>query len=573
MNKEDFIVLSIKFGGHDTSAALMINGTLIAACEQERYTLDKHSRLFPNDAIADCLKIGGINIDQVNELAFVNDLKYFIRELYLRPALTNDDRLRFLMEDIDNLKTQYYMDERIRKETNYKGEIKYYRHHLCHLASSYFPSGFEDALLVSYDGMAELETGMIAIGKKGNIEITHDKNLYPHSLGLLYSAITFYLGWRHHYDEGIIMGLAPYGNPNEKIPSHDLTYYEVFKEILQECGPYDFIINQDWMAYYRQRDVWVSDKFKAIFGPKRNYDDELTQHHKNIAAALQYRLEEVILKQLKHAKEEYGISKLCLAGGVALNCSMNGKVMSSGIFDDIFVQPAAGDAGTTIGACYLAQQAHQKELKPKKMHNFYLGSRFNENEIKEQVETSQLDFSKPKDLYSLVAERLKEGKIVSWFQGAAEFGPRALGNRSILCRPFPVDMKDYINARVKFREEFRPFAPAVLAEYASEYFQIKQESPHMLYAQQAQPSQFDSIAATVHVDNSCRVQTVKPENNERFYKLIQAFHKLTGIPVILNTSFNVKGQPIVNTPEQAISCYQSTNLDCLVIGEYFVEKK
>lgn len=573
MTSDKYSVLSIKYGGHDTAAALMIDGELIAACEQERYTRDKHSRLFPIDAVNDCLKIGNLTIDDIDELAFVNDLKYFIRETYLKPALQNDDRLGFLIKDIDIIKTNYEMEDTLRRETSFKGKITYRLHHLCHLASSYYPSGFSEALLVSYDGIGEIETGMIGLGKNGKIEIVHSNNHNPHSLGLLYSAVTFFLGWKHHCDEGIIMGLAPYGNPHAKIPGRTESYYDIFCEILKETGDYDFEVNQEWMAYYRIRDTWVSDKFKEVFGQKREYQDELTQHHKDIAAALQYRLEEVVLNQLKKARAEFGMSKIALAGGVCLNCSMNGKILASGLFDEVFVQPAAGDAGTTIGACYLAHQEHSQNLVPVKMHNFYKGSRAEDEQLEKLIQNSSHNFKKPDDIYTYTAQKLNEGKIIAWFQGASEFGPRALGNRSILCKPYPASMKDHLNKQVKFREEFRPFAPAVMAEYATDYFEVSQESPHMLMAVQVRKDKRDKVPAIVHVDGSCRVQTVKPENNERFYKLLHAFHKLTEVPVLLNTSFNVKGQPIVNTPQEAIDCYLSTKIDCLIVGDYVLEKE
>jgi carbamoyltransferase len=569
---EKYTVLSIKYGGHDTSAAIMIDDKLIAACEQERYTLDKHSRLFPIDAIKDCLNIASCTIDEVDELAFVNDLKYYIQEYYLKPAIKDDSRVEFLINDIENIKKQYYMEETIRSKTGFKGPITYHFHHLCHLASSYYPSGFKDAILASYDGSGEIETSMLGIGRDGQIEIVHRHNYYPHSLGLLYSAITYYLGWKHHCDEGIVMGLASYGNPHSKIRGRNISYYEVFKEILQETGSYDFIVDQSWMKYYEVRDTWISEKFTKIFGPKRAYDDPIMDHHKNIAAALQLRLETVVLNQLRKARDEFGLSNLCIAGGVALNCSMNGKILSSGIFEQVFVQPAASDAGTPIGACYLAQKLKGNVSLPKKMHNFYTGSRFIESEIFDSIKNADYPFEKSQDLYTEVARLLKGNKIVGWFQGEAEFGPRALGNRSILCSPYPEKMKDYINQQVKFRESFRPFAPAVLYEYANKYFDIDSESPHMLIATQVAKGKREVLPAVVHVDGTCRVQTVRSENNIRFYKLLTAFMEETGIPVLLNTSFNVKGQPIVNTPDQAIKCFLSTRIDCLVLGDYILRK-
>lgn len=565
-------ILAINYGGHDTSAAAMVDGELVAACEQERYDLTKHSRAFPMEAAQDCLDIAGIGWSDVSEIALSTDVIRGIRETYIRPALHDEERIGFLIRDIQRIEGAYGLKDFVREKTGYDGAIRSYRHHLCHLASAYYPSGFDRAILVSHDGIGEIEASMIGVGDGGGLEIVDDNNRYPHSLGLLYSAITFYLGWQHHCDEGIIMGLAPYGDPHASIPGDGRTYHEVFSDILRETGPLSYEVNQAWMAYYEVRDKWVSDQFVHTFGEKRAYDGPIHDHHKNVAAALQLRLEEVVLKQLQHCRETYDISNIGIAGGVGLNCSMNGKILASGLFDSVFVQPAGGDAGIAVGACYLAQRRRDPDYQPKKMHDFYLGHRADQDALDAAAAAAPFPAEKPDDLYAAVADRLMDGKIVGWYQGGAEFGPRALGNRSILCRPFPAGMKDHINARVKFREAFRPFAPAVLDEFAGEYFVIDQESPHMLMAVKVQPSARDRIPAVVHVDDSCRVQTVRAENNARFRSLLEAFHERSGIPVLLNTSFNVKGQPIVNTPQQAVDCFAGTEIDCLVIGDYLIDK-
>ena len=568
-----FTVLGINHGGHDTSAALIQEGELLAACEQERYTLDKHSRRFPVEAIRGCLKRANITLAEVDEVAYAFQPVHHIREIYLRPALIDPERIGALIQDIRRIEENFSIEEVIREKIGFTGKIHYYHHHLCHLASTWYPSGFEEALVVSYDGIGEVETGLLAVGREGSLNVFHESSRYPDSLGLLYSAVTHYLGWRHHCDEGIVMGLASYGNPMTKVPGDNgRSYYEIFEEIIQETGDYDYRINRDWIAYHQVRDKWVSDQFCSVFGEKRKVDEPLTQHHKDLAAALQMRLETVVLAQLRRGRQDHGIDRLCLSGGVALNCSMNGKIEQSGLFEEIFVQPASGDAGVAAGACYLAHKARNPAFEPKIMHNFCLGSWFSESEIETALIERQLFVEQPTDLFERTAARLAEGKIIGWFQGGAEFGPRALGNRSILTRPFPGDMKDYLNKRVKFREEFRPFAPAVLYEHTSEFFDIGQESPHMLIACQATERARNEIPATVHIDNSCRVQTVKSENNERFFRLLSAFFAQTNCPVLLNTSFNVKGQPIVDTPDQAIECYLSTNIDCLVLGDFFLEK-
>ena len=566
-------ILSINFGGHDTSAAAMVDGKLIACGAQERFSLDKHTRSFPNEAIRYCLDTAGLTMDRIDQIAFCDDPIYYIRQMYLAPAMTDDKRIGTLLSDIERIREAYGMEARIRAETGYTGDIRFYRHHLCHIASAYYPSGFQDALVVSYDGIGERESNLICTGRDGKIEIVDQGNAYPHSLGLLYSAVTHYLGWLHHCDEGIVMGLAPYGDAGALIPGQDRTYRSVFEEILIETGDYAFEVNQDWMAYQYVRDTWISDKFTAMFGPKRDPKGEITSHHQNIAAALQERLEWLVLRQLRRLRETTGLSRLALAGGVALNCSMNGKIESSGIFDEIFVQPASGDDGNVIGACYLATLSLKGELKPKQVHDFYLGYRASEDEIVQALTESGLAYAKPADLAERTARHMVDGKIIAWYQGGAEFGPRALGNRSILARPFPAEMKDHINARVKFREYFRPFAPSALEEEVGDYFSIGQKSPHMLIACHVLPEKKDVIPAVVHVDESCRVQSVAKGVNPRFYELISAFKRLTGVPVVLNTSFNVKGQPIVNTPKQAIDTFRSTNIDVLVVGDYILEKE
>ena len=569
-NKNKFI--GVNFGGHDTSATLLVDDNIVAACEQERFDLLKHSRSFPLEAINECLRIGKISINDIDEISFGTDIFDLIREVYLKPALRDESRLKFLIKDIEKIKIFLNIEKRLRELTGFKGTVNFLRHHMCHLASTYYPSGFNNALVVSYDGMGEYETGMIGVGKNGKIRVLHDKVHYPHSLGLIYSAITFYLGWKHHCDEGIIMGLAPFGDYNEKIPKQKKTYIDVFRDIIYQTSPLNYKINLDYISYHKKRDVWISEKFTSIFGPKREYGGKITKNFKNIAAALQKRIEEVVISQLKYCNKKYNQKKLCISGGVGLNCSLNGKIVESKIFDEIFVQPASGDAGISYGAALLSSLKNKKKLKVSKNHNFYLGSSFQTNEILDSIKKSKQKFEKPRDLFIEVANLLSEGKIVAWFQGKSEFGPRALGNRSILSRPFPETQRDFINKKVKFRESFRPFAPAVLNEMREEFFEINQESPHMLIACNVRPSMKKKIPAVVHVDNSCRVQTVTFESNEKFYLLIKEFYAITKCPVLLNTSFNVKGQPIVNTPKQAIDCFLSTNLDVLCIGEYLLKK-
>ena len=567
------VQISINYGGHDTSAALSINDKIVAAAEQERYDLSKHSRNFPTEAINSCLEISKLKLSQVDRLILTTDFPTWIRKFYLEPALKNNFMLKRLINEHDIIKNYLDFENKVRKKLNYKGEIITFHHHLCHIASAYYPSGFNKALILSLDGVGQFETGMLASANNGKIKIHKFNANYPHSLGLIYSAITFFLGWKHHCDEGIIMGLAPYGNPYRIVPKQSLRYIDVFRKIISIDKELGIKINTEWIAYHRQRNVWVSDKFKLLFGKKRDSNDKITNHHKNIAAALQLRLEEVVIATLKKIKKKYNINKLCIAGGVGLNCSLNGKIHNSNIFKEIFVQPASGDSGLVIGGLYLGiKNKFAKKLKIEKKYNNYLGSTFTNKEIEKTLIKKKVKFKKIKNICKTTASLLKDGKIVGWFQGGSEFGPRALGNRSIICRPYPAKMKDYLNKKVKFREYFRPFAPAILKEKYKEYFHLNQESPHMLIACKANKKKSNLIPAVVHVDGTCRVQTVSKETNLKFYNLIKEFNKLTSVPVVLNTSFNIKGQPMVNTPSQAIDTFTGTKIDILTIGDYIVFK-
>ncbi len=573
MPSSNLIQISINYGGHDSSAALSLGNKIVAATEQERYDLSKHSRNFPLDAIKSCLKKYKLKISDIDNLILTTNFKVAVDEFYLKPALKNKDNLFKLIKEIKTVKKYLEIENEVRKKLNFKGNIITHDHHLCHLASAYFPSKFKKSIILSLDGVGQFETGKLAIGNNGKIKLCEFEANYPNSLGLIYSAVTYFLGWKHHCDEGIIMGLAPYGNKNKKIPGKKFTYIDLFRKIIPKTKYLGFKINKDWIAFHLKRDVWISEKFKFFFGKKREPNEKITQHHKNIAAALQFRLEEIVLHNLKKIKKKYQINYLCIAGGVGLNCSLNGKIHDSKLFKKIFVQPAAGDSGLALGGLYLSIKNNiNQNKKLNKEFNNYLGSKFTDNEIKRTIISKKLKYTKPLNIYKSVAKLIKDGKIIAWFQGSSEFGPRALGNRSILCKPYPANMKDYLNKRVKFREYFRPFAPAVLEEKFKEYFDLRQTSPHMLIACKVKKNKFKKIPAVVHVDNSCRVQTVSKQTNLRFYNLIKEFYALTSIPILLNTSFNIKGQPMVNTPDQALSTFKSTNIDVLVIGDYVISK-
>lgn len=568
------IVLSLNPIGHDTAASILINGEIIAACEQERFSKDKHSTLFPIDAVKECLRISKVRISDLDLVVVPWLPNTMIKEYYLKHAIVSKKRMNFLINDLESVKNLFNLEKTIKEKLKYNGPVKFFQHHLCHLYSSYYCSGFNEALVVSYDGAGENETMAIAIAKNNSLKVVESNNYYPHSLGLLYAAVTFYLGWKHSCDEGIVMGLASLGDYNSIIPNKKITYYDVFKKILVKKNDYEFKLKfPDFVDFFDQRNVWVGKKFYEYFGPKRKYDQKITKHHMNIASALQKRIEDIIISHLKRASIKYKKKNLCISGGVGLNCSLNGKIYQKNIFNKIFVVPPSGDQGTNIGACFLGYEYLKSKIKIKKRFNFYLGSRFSDNKILSILKKNKIKNYYKQNVYIETAKRLRDGKIIAWFQDGAEFGPRALGNRSILTKPFPLEMKDHLNSQVKFRESFRPFAPAVIDKYAKKYFQINQDSPHMLIAFNARKRHIESIAATVHTDNTSRVQTVSKKNNLKFWQLLDSFYNITGIPVLLNTSFNVKGQPIVNTPQEAIDTFLSTKIDTLVIGNYIIDKK
>ena len=570
-----YVILGLNYGGHDTSACLMINGKLIAACEEERFNKKKHTREFPIHAINECLKQAKLSIEKIDEITLSYDPKLLKIENFEK--LIHPTRNRFKINDLQHLrslrKQDFDLEDFVRSQLKFSGKITSHLHHLCHLASCYYPSGFDESLVISHDGVGEVDCSLLATASNGNISIFHHGNQWPNSLGLLYAAITEYLGWKYSSDEGIVMGLAPFGDDMQIVKSGEQTYKEIFQKIIYPIDDFDYEIDKTWIAFHEIRDKWVSEKFINTFGPKRIPEGKVEDHHKHVACALQNRLEEIIILQLKKCREKYNIKKLCFAGGIALNCSLNGKILESGYFDEIFVQPASGDNGTAIGACYLSTKNNIPDLKTSRSDNYYIGSIFTNDEVQKKLEEKNVKFSKPENLEEFIAKELNQQKIIGWFQGGAEFGPRALGNRSILTAPFPKEMKDILNSRVKFREEFRPFAPAILSEFASEYFDIEQSSPHMLIAVKVKSEKIPEIPAVVHIDNSARVQTVSKSNNPKFRKLIESFYAETKCPVILNTSFNVKGQPIVNTPEDAIDCFLSTNIDILAINDFIAIKE
>ncbi|MCZ7556180.1 MAG: hypothetical protein M5R41_07255 [Bacteroidia bacterium] len=570
-----FQMFPLGFFGHDASAALLCDGELVACAAEERFTRAKFAlnlagnTLLPKHAIAYCLKEAGIGIDDVDIVAHYcrfDSQAIADRQALIAPfvspdesAMIGDSYRKVFMEmmDLPVLLRQF--------EAMTGGSPRRFEqvpHHLAHAASAFYPSGFHEALIYTIDGTGERESALLAVGR-GTTITEESRTMLPTSLGTLYLLVTVLLGFRSLGDEYKVMGLAGYGNPAR--------YRDFFRSLvrLHEDGSHT-------LEGFARSDL--KSRLTEALGMPRMRGEEIAQHHCDIAAALQEALEEAVLHALTHAQRRLGLRKLCMAGGVALNSMMNGVIARSGLFDDIFVQPAAGDEGGALGA---AQQAwHQygegNGASPQLRH-VYTGPGFDNTDITAALEkhADAVAWDISEHITEDVAEALANGKVAGWFQGRMEFGPRALGNRSILADPRPADMKDRINAKVKHREGFRPFAPAVTVEDVHDFFDMSglHDSPYMLFVVPVLPDKRSEIPAVTHVDGTARVQTVSRDSNPRFHELIRAFGRRTGLPVLLNTSFNVMHEPIVCTPDDAIRCFLNTDIDLLALGDFIVTRR
>ncbi len=590
-------ILGISAFYHDSAAALLKNGEIVAAAQEERFSRKKHDARYPYNAVKYVLEEGNINLSEVDHIVFFE--KPFLKferllETYMAFAPRGFKSFSlsmpiWLREKLfqkkflfDNLKQH---DEKF-QDIN---KIKFSEHHYSHAASAFYPSPFKEAVILTLDGVGEWATTTVAIGQDNKLKILKEIH-FPHSLGLLYSAFTYYTGFKVNSGEYKVMGLAPYGKPKYK----DL----IINELIDLKNDGSFKLNMKYFNYATGLTM-TNSKFSSLFGhpvrdPKKNL---LTDFHMDIAASIQAVTEEVILRLTKDISKEYKIKNLCLAGGVALNCVANGKILNEKHFENIWIQPAAGDAGGSLGAA-LAYW-HQELKKPRtdhkdKMKGAYLGPKYSNDLIKKKLDFLKAKYIKksPDETSLLVAKELSNNKTVGWFQGRMEFGPRALGGRSILADPRSEKMQKELNLKVKFRESFRPFAPSVLREDVSSWFEIDYDSPYMLLVAevkkdiQVSMSEKDeklfgieklnvkrsSIPAVTHVDYSARIQTVHKDTNHKYYNLINEFKKITNCPVIVNTSFNVRGEPIVCSIEDAFNCFMGTNLDLLVIEDFILFK-
>ncbi len=585
-------ILGISCFYHDSAACLVRDGEIIAAAQEERFTRKKHDPNFPENAIKYSLKAGGIDISGVDYVAFYEKpLIKFERIIETHLAYAPSGLKPFMLAIPVWLKDKLWMSELIKRDLKgFQGKLLFPQHHESHAASAFYPSPFEEAAFLTIDGVGEWATTSWGMGNGNQLDIKYELR-FPHSLGLLYSAFTYYTGFKVNSGEYKVMGLAPYGEPKfvEKI----------YDNLIDLKSDGSFKLNMDYFNYCAGLTM-TNDRFHKLFGSEpRKPESKLTQREMDLAASIQSVTEDVMIKMVRHVKKETGQRYLCLAGGVALNCVANGKIMRSGIFDDLWIQPAAGDSGGALGAAlltwYKILDNKRVTLKGRDMQKgSYLGPDYKDEEIETFLKNNNIPsqrYTKEK-IPLVVGGLLTEGKVIGFLYGRMEFGPRALGARSIIGDARQPAMQALMNLKIKFRESFRPFAPSVLKDKVSDYFDIDRESPYMLLVadvkkdRQRKMTQDEEllwgidklnvirseIPAVTHVDYSARIQTVDKETNPVYYAVIEEFHKKTGCPVIINTSFNVRGEPIVCTPEDAYRCFMRTNIDYLVLGNHILDK-
>ncbi len=590
-------ILGISAFYHDSAAALIIDGEIIAAAQEERFSRNKHDARYPHKAVEFVLAEGKKKLTEIDHIVFFEKpylkferlLKTYIAFAPIGFKSFSQSMPVWIKEKLFQKKLLF---ENLKKQdSNFQNinKIMFSEHHFSHAASAFFPSPFDEAVILTLDGVGEWATTTVAIGKNNNLKILKEIH-FPHSLGLLYSAFTYYLGFKVNSGEYKVMGLAPYGVPKYKDT--------IMQELIDLKKDGSFRLNMKYFEYTTGLEM-INKKFSKLFGhPVRNpKKDLLNNFHMDIASSIQAATEEIILRLTKNIAQDYKIKNLCLAGGVALNCVANGKILKKNFFENIWIQPASGDAGGSIGAAlafwYNQLNKPRKNFKDQ-MKGTYLGPKFDNNFIEKKLSLLKANFHKksPTEITPYIAKEISKSKTVGWFQGRMEFGPRALGGRSILADPRSEKMQKELNLKIKFRESFRPFAPSVLREDVNDWFDLNCDSPYMLLVsdvkknKQISMSEEDkklfgidklnvkrsTIPAITHVDYSSRIQTVHKETNPRYYDLIKEFKKITSCPVLINTSFNVRGEPIVCSIEDAYNCFMGTNLDVLVIEDFVLLK-
>jgi len=558
-------ILGISCFYHDSAACLIQDGRLVAAASEERFTRKKHDEAFPHQAIQYCLKAGKISEKDLDYVGFYD--KPFLKfERLLSTYLSTFPRgFRSFSKAMPIwLKEKLWIPQLIRKELKYKGKILFTEHHLSHAASAFLVSPFKEAAILTVDGVGEWATASYGVGRDREIDLYREIR-FPHSLGLLYSAFTYYLGFKVNSAEYKVMGLAPYGVPR---------YVDQVRRLIEIKDDGSFELDMRYFSYHHGLRM-VNGRFSALFGgPPRDPESKLDQRHKDIAASVQKVTEEVMLKMASCLHRETKMDNLCLAGGVALNCVANGRILREGPFKDLFIQPAAGDAGGSLGVAAYIYHSLLGNPRMAPMEDAYLGPEYGEDEILEALKRYGAPYRRLErdDLVREVAALIEGQTVIGWFQGRMEFGPRALGSRSILADARNPENKDVVNLKIKFRESFRPFAPSVLEEKIGEYFEIDRPSPYMLLVAPVREGK-RVIPSVTHVDHSARIQSISRRQNALYYDLIQEFERRTGVPVIINTSFNVRGEPIVCSPDDAYRCFMRTQMDYLVAGPYLLDKR
>jgi carbamoyltransferase len=559
-------LLGISCFYHDAAAALVRDGELVAAAHEERFTRKRHDPDLPRHAVAYCLREAGISIDQVDYLAFYDKPFVKFERILLTYLATFPRSLPSFSKAIPVwLKEKLWIPSALRKELGYEGEVLFAEHHQSHAAAAFLPSPFEDAAILTVDGVGEWATATQAVGRGNQIEMVREIR-FPHSLGLLYSAFTYYLGFKVNSAEYKVMGAAPYG---------EAKFYDlIMKELIDVREDGSFKLNMKYFAYDYGLTM-TNEHFAKLFGqPRRDSESKMEPFHWDCAASIQKVTEEIMLRMVRDLHARTGMKNLCMAGGVALNCVANGRILREGPFEQLWVQPAAGDAGSALGAALFVHNCVLGEPRTFRMDHAFWGPSYSDQEIREFLDGRGLPYHPmARDgMIRDVARRIHEEQaVVGWLQGRLEWGPRSLGMRSILADPRNKENWQRVNLKIKFRESFRPFAPAVLADKASEWFDIDRESPYMLLVCQVRPGR--DIPAVTHVDGSARLQTVTREAAPEFYDLLAEFGRQTGCPVLINTSFNVRGEPIVCTPEDAYLCFMRTQMDVLVLGNNVLLKE
>lgn len=561
------IILGLNYYFHDSTACIVQDGKLLVAIEEERLSRDKHTQAFPGLAIERCLKMAGISFNDIDHIAVSikpthnwNKKIAFIARNYKRW------RPSFKYEFLRGLGRQRSFWDWYRyhwRKEAIKPKVHFIPHHMCHAPGTFFVSPYKEAALLSIDGSGEWATTWLGYGKENKVEKLGE-SFFPNSLGSFYMAVTQYCGFRINYDEGKTMGLAPMGDHR--------TYYDKIEKLVRIDKNGSIKIDLDYFLIQNMSWEQLSVRFIEEFGPARTNGEEFEKRHMDMAAAFQRVLEDKVLEICEILYQKTKADYLVISGGVSLNSVMNGRIIRESKFKDVYVMPAAGDNGTAIGAAFYLYNGIFKKPRVFKHNNPYVGTVYSNEEIKEAIDGSKLKASYHENICDKASDLLKEGKIIGWFQGAMEIGPRALGNRSILANPAFPQMKDKINAEVKFREAYRPFAPSAIIESYKEYFDLEVEAPFMLKVCQVKKDKIDVIPAVTHVDGSARLQTISKEMNTRYHELIRLLGLKTGVPVVLNTSFNIQGEPIVESPKDAIRCFYSTGLDALVIGNYLLQK-